>query len=186
MTAGRSDCSGLPGRTSLRRLGRRQACRGSRRLFRSSRPDFIETQPARTHSPARQRYCSGLPGRTSLRLVSPAYDTPGLSGLFRSSRPDFIETSDIVSPSPSRELCSGLPGRTSLRRVERVQQLLAVVHCFGLPGRSLLRRAHLIYVALCLDPLFRSSRPDFIETTRFRRLSRVRSVIVPVFQAGLH
>ena len=61
------DCSGLPGRTSLRQpLGWSSHPR-VRRLFRPSRPDFIETPrrscPVRSH----QWYCSGLPGRTSLR-----------------------------------------------------------------------------------------------------------------------
>ena len=36
------------------------------------------------------------------------------------------------------------------------------------------------------DGLFRSSRPDFIETTGIAQLAPAWGAIVPVFQAGLH
>ena len=63
-----ADCSGLPGRTSLRlRSSSHAGCARRRRLFRSSRPDFIETLVERVHAVDPARNCSGLPGRTSLR-----------------------------------------------------------------------------------------------------------------------
>ena len=63
-------------------------------LFRSSRPDFIETMGSPGFVAQSHTDCSGLPGRTSLRhgLDGPFRDS--LAELFRSSRPDFIETSD--------------------------------------------------------------------------------------------
>ena len=61
-------------------------------LFRSPRPDFIETMSA-SGSCLASNYCSGLQDRTSLRRcgygVQNAYC---LRELFRSPRPDFIET----------------------------------------------------------------------------------------------
>ena len=36
------------------------------------------------------------------------------------------------------------------------------------------------------EPLFRSSRPDYIETDRALAAIRLRCHIVPVFQTGLH
>ena len=61
------DCSGLLGRTPLRRVAATDATRYYDTLFRSSRPDSIET-----------------PGRRGRYRWTP--------GLFRSSRPDSIET----------------------------------------------------------------------------------------------
>ena len=62
-------------------------------LFRSSRPDYIETYlgPRFTHELLKN--CSGLPDRTTLRLPPSeqrVWQVEG--GLFRSSRPDYIET----------------------------------------------------------------------------------------------
>ena len=85
-------CSGLPGRTSLRLRARRRGRKRSDGLFRSSRPDFIET--------------FGL----SCRVVG------AVGELFRSSRPDFIETANRSNSRSVHEYCSGLPSRTSLRR----------------------------------------------------------------------
>ena len=64
---GAPDCSGLLGRTSLRRIEKCPAASGLS-LFRPSRPDFIETD-------------SGLESHA-----------PVIDALFRPSRPDFIET----------------------------------------------------------------------------------------------
>ena len=58
--------------------------------------------------------------------------------------------------------CSGLPGRTTLRHHELTESL----------GGSLI--------------LFRSSRPDYIETILTPLLLLHMFFIVPVFQAGLH
>ena len=67
---------------------------GVTRLFRPSRPDFIETTDF-THLVTRSAvYCSGLLGRTSLRRMDPEV---------------------ILYYSPWD--CSGLLGRTSLRRL---------------------------------------------------------------------
>ena len=97
------DCSGLLGRTSLRPSYESETAHATgRRLFRPSRPDFIET--ARTYPQPRTRThnCSGLLGRTSLRPPATQPWDPPHPGLFRPSRPDFIET-----PWPaSQDLCS--------------------------------------------------------------------------------
>ena len=142
-----TNCSGLPGRTSLRHNMLTQRLRSRLGLFRSSRPDFIETEndspeptestpdcsglPGRTSLRLRQSPivrtlvasdCSGLPGRTSLRHLSPLILLHDVGQLFRFSRPDFIETHVLRG---GREAyapdCSGLPGRTSLRRVHSCQ-----------------------------------------------------------------
>ena len=60
-------------------------------LFRPSRPDFIETSGTHTHPPPRS-CCSGLLGRTSLRQFTESCFRNLLYMLFRPSRPDFIET----------------------------------------------------------------------------------------------
>ena len=86
------------------------------RLFRSSRPDFIETTPGGSSFVGRGSYCSGLPGRTSLRHLAGIRINGNIGGLFRSSRPDFIETASACPEADVRHHnCSGLPGRTSLR-----------------------------------------------------------------------
>ena len=63
-----AECSGLPGRTTLRHPGSLLYEDAVGSVFRSSRPDYIET--------------------TGLRQ----YPTRSLPGVFRSSRPDYIET----------------------------------------------------------------------------------------------
>ena len=134
-----SDCSGLPGRTSLRPGERVDAVVHAKvQLFRSSRPDFIETSMPGVPRSFRG-HCSGLPGRTSLRPDVEVVVRVHRPILFRSSRPDFIETVlPAWSPAALLRHCSGLPGRTSLRQFQR------------------------------------------------RNLRRLCSRIVPVFQAGLH
>ena len=65
-----------------------------RSLFRSSRPDYIETKLGRWRGLLLGwPNCSGLPDRTTLRRQYPATPLRPLAGLFRSSRPDYIETS---------------------------------------------------------------------------------------------
>ena len=111
-----SYCSGLLGRTSLRRDHLKALTGAVKALFRPSRPDFIET-----------------PKLSSV--------TARLSLLFRPSRPDFIETSDSKSvPSDSRFHCSGLLGRTSLRRKGTAAAATRPrSDCSGLLGRTSLR-----------------------------------------------
>ena len=180
------NCSGLPGRTSLRRGIPLSPRDGVRALFRSSRPDFIETICSVVAFGDVLRNCSGLPGRTSLRpAVSSSPNSA--SKLFRSSRPDFIETR---LPKPVRERrranCSGLPGRTSLRPPQ-VRHILALLpDCSGLPGRTSLRPPSRRPLRSSRCTLFRSSRPDFIETMAARTQRDQANRIVPVFQAGLH
>ena len=116
MPAPPRDCSGLPGRTSLRLVGLWQLL------------------------PYIGIYCSGLPGRTSLRRQVRNPPLFGVRTLFRSSRPDFIETmfQDIIYLFVQD--CSGLPGRTSLRQVFwRYWVGSKHPHCSGLPGRTSLR-----------------------------------------------
>ena len=112
------NCSGLLGRTPLRRQSWPSALVGQDALFRSSRPDSIETggysgrhpllrvplfrssRPdsieTRCDAPTPRTFpvcnCSGLLGRTPLRLRGPGEYDPQQTVLFRSSRPDSIET----------------------------------------------------------------------------------------------
>ena len=135
----------------------------SKKLFRSSRPDYIET--------AISSYVSGMFS----------------SKLFRSSRPDYIET--LIPGSAWTETgwhCSGLPDRTTLRQQHVATGRIVRGHCSGLPDRTTLRH----HPARECFPggvgLFRSSRPDYIETlVRLVHIPRV-DEIVPVFQTGLH
>ena len=85
-------------------------------LFRSSRPDYIETSPAITYLLiiSAELFRSSRPdyietsGTSSLRLF--------FIILFRSSRPDYIETPAEQQPEPPAQPdCSGLLGRTTLR-----------------------------------------------------------------------
>ena len=157
-------CSGLPGRTTLRRTWSAPSFLEKTGLFRSSRPDYIETRAA----------------------------SPGLclrsSGLFRSSRPDYIETRRDGGPIRwFRCHCSGLPGRTTLR-LTRVEQSLDL-------GFRLFRSSRPDYIETLnaalfsksiTARLFRSSRPDYIETNLPTTDTDGPGAIVPVFQAGLH
>ena len=90
-------CSGLPGRTTLRHMCVAGGVTANIILFRSSRPDYIETIGL-LKVILMILNCSGLPGRTTLRLTQlPQPHSVDLL-LFRSSRPDYIET-------PSRLNC---------------------------------------------------------------------------------
>ena len=62
------------------------------RLFRSSRPDYIETIACTNCMAPRVPNCSGLPDRTTLRLRQAVMAPVMHVQLFRSSRPDYIET----------------------------------------------------------------------------------------------
>ena len=156
-------------------------------LFRSSRPDYIET-------------------RTGIHTFHPE-----LLGLFRSSRPDYIETGCAgAGKYPRKGDCSGLPDRTTLRRRFRGAWGGVRIHCSGLPDRTTLRpksvrrvfnwssdcsglpdrttlrrviAGRLVSVA---PRLFRSSRPDYIEISGVGAGLLGRQIIVPVFQTGLH
>ena len=112
------DCSGLPGRTSLRHSGH---------------VGWRRPPPA---------HCSGLPGRTSLRRLPGVEFTGAVPVLFRPSRPDFIETAHRPLTFVMVEIhCSGLPGRTSLRPdAKDAARPTRMLYCFGLPGRTSLRR----------------------------------------------
>ena len=130
--------------------------------------------------------CSGLPDRTTLRRHPQPRRRPG-----------------------RLRHCSGLPDRTTLRP-EAVRWVISVIqNCSGLPDRTTLRRPGQHPAAAAGVGLFRSSRPDYIETnmifaarrwvvycsglpdrTTLRpKIARTRpeiTLIVPVFQAGLH
>ena len=86
------DCSGLLGRTTLRSgLGSaRPGHCGS--LFRSSRPDFIETCPD-ARPPQLPSRLFRLSGPDFIETGVPPPTPSALSPLFRPSRPDSIETS---------------------------------------------------------------------------------------------
>ena len=132
-------CSGLLGRTPLRPgLARRRYARRPR-LFRSSRPDSIETE------------CRGCGRKPKRRL-------------FRSSRPDSIETSRWPVEACVPYNCSGLLGRTPLRRNAVAMRVLRLFHCSGLLGRTPLRHPGTAPARDLYEILFRSSRPDSIET----------------------
>ena len=159
------------------------------RLFRSSRPDYIETRTQPVASSQQATDCSGLPDRTTLRhrRIEKGY-TELLGGLFRSSRPDYIETRG----RRERQLrfaqhCSGLPDRTTLRLPHRGRVCRrAERHCSGLPDRTTLRPPKRARACASAWLLFRSSRPDYIETRTALRRYRRTARIVPVFQTGLH
>ena len=67
--------------------------------------------------------------------------------------------------------CSGLPDRTTLRHFRATIQWPRALHCSGLPDRTTLRPEAPPGVFAVVRPLFRSSRPDYIETSQrlFRR-----------------
>ena len=213
---GRPNCSGLLGRTPLRPPPPQHDAAGPPPLFRSSRPDSIETPrsgPARKsgnplfrssrpdsietkllsapHMMHGRAYCSGLLGRTPLRLkllkrfhrprsldcsgllgrtplrpyVRTTEVTVGEASLFRSSRPDSIETPDPLGPIYADITdCSGLLGRTPLRRRHPVRPRWSYPHCSGLLGRTPLRLRPDLPSRKPIGRLFRSSRPDSIET----------------------
>ena len=164
-----SDCSGLLGRTSLRPQLAAQLGIRDEKLFRPSRPDFIETSGDMRHTRGHLRYCSGLLGRTSLRLPVTASSSrfraycsgllgrtslrheviegerPIIVGLFRPSRPDFIETSGSRKDTQTRRAGLFRPSRPDFIETQRA----------GAHTRACAR-------------LFRPSRPDFIETDKNR------------------
>ena len=103
-------------------------------LFRSSRPDYIETLPPTTSA------------RCSPRIV-PVFQTAKGCCQNSSSRPD----------------CSGLPDRTTLRHSPCRDHVVAGhTDCSGLPDRTSLRRVIARFCGGCLGGLFRSSRLAYI------------------------
>ena len=167
---GACDCSGLQDRTSLRPRHLRRLRQGRVTLFRSPRPDFIETPGRVGWARLLRRYCSGLQDRTSLRPQGLArLEAVGLV-LFRSPRPDFIETRRFRGGLRWRGRdCSGLQDRTSLRRERILLGALLFRHCSGLQDRTSLRPEVRHLEGVRPSGLFRSPRPDFIETWRVRR-----------------
>ena len=135
-------------------------------MFRSSRPDYIETQLVPSMQGAEKRNCSGLPDRTTLRPDFPVAFLGFVCELFRSSRPDYIETScGVVCLSVGSADCSGLPDRTTLRLIGLFGYASDSIDCSGLPDRTTLRPpAQRPCKACTAATLFRSSRPDYIET----------------------
>ena len=156
--------------------------RGSGKLFRSSRPDSIETIGQGPFRPPPE-YCSGLLGRTPLRPTLAAQGSHTAASLFRSSRPDSIETRcrDATGRNWS-PYCSGLLGRTPLRQGSLVEVGQVVrADCSGLLGRTPLRLVVHDDDAAQHAKLFRSSRPDSIETPSSKATGLRKGRIVPVF-----
>ena len=155
------DCSGLPGRTSLRHHGPK--CQEFTLLVDcSGLPGRTSLRHAQPLTLSRSRSdCSGLPGRTSLRLNQHHLVAVDLQ-LFRPSRPDFIETVDFAEdhglyPELFR------PSRPDFIETLKMRLILEVTaDCSGLPGRTSLR-----------------------QPVRHRRQGGMLG-IVPAFQAGLH
>ena len=121
----------------------RKLSRAESELFRSSRPDYIETWQPSSSWGAASVDCSGLPDRTTLR------------------RGRFLPIPYRLSPN-----CSGLPDRTTLRPISTQLWLVSwTTHCSGLPDRTTLRHGLHELLRTPSTKLFRSSRPDYIETT---------------------
>ena len=123
-----------------RRLGGDRRNHQEHALFRSSRPDSIETGGGSAGRRGAATDCSGLLGRTPLRLPAGLVPLVAPLALFRSSRPDSIETDQTPQMRERVSDCSGLLGRTPLR----------LRPWWSRPGVGY--------------GLFRSSRPDSIET----------------------
>ena len=156
-------------------------------MFRSSRPDYIETVNVGEELSRHPINCSGLPDRTTLRLSMERPTPPGLALLFRSSRPDYIETFIrffwlefgnfplFQSSRPDYIETSLLP-----------ETPLHYRNCSGLPDRTTLRQLLRLFGWVFDLELFRSSRPDYIETNLLLEHQNWQDCIVPVFQTGLH
>ena len=110
-------------------------------LFRSSRPDSIETTSRRTpsRSKTRQLFRSSRPD--SIETYSDQFVGAEDGVLFRSSRPDSIETRNRARwVLELTAYCSGLLGRTPLRHCFRLYEAVALgADCSGLLGRTPLR-----------------------------------------------
>ena len=135
-------------------------------MFRSSRPDYIETALVRSDLPTSCLHCSGLPDRTTLRLSNLSAGASRNIRLFRSSRPDYIETKNSTNAPPN------LPVLFRSSRPDYIETLKAAAgstpvwtHCSGLPDRTTLRPASSRRIGVWPFLLFRSSRPDYIETS---------------------
>ena len=136
-------CSGLLGRTSLRRQVSILSEINAFLLFRPSRPDFIETRSRHTRSSLMNQYCSGLLGRTSLRQER----------LNLGLRDAHLH-------------CSGLLGRTSLRQ-HAARRKQTPLRALFRPSRPDFIETSIKYTGEEYNSsLFRPSRPDFIETSR--------------------
>ena len=141
-------------------------------LFRSSRPDSIETRSGSTHSYGYALDCSGLLGRTPLRQMGRISNLITDMTLFRSSRPDSIETRSRIT----RILRNGRLFRSSrpdsIETVAPVNSVTDILSdCSGLLGRTPLRRIIGKFIVNRIFGLFRSSRPDSIETICLHPLS---------------
>ena len=137
----------------------------SDRLFRSPRPDFIETPICFGLGRGAALHCSGLQDRTSLRR-------------------------DPLGKTKPRQLrdCSGLQDRTSLRRTNAQTLCTDEMNCSGLQDRTSLRHIELEEGVAGWKRLFRSPRPDFIETGLGipTGCDDGCGLIVPVSKTGLH
>ena len=83
--------------------------------------------------------------------------------------------------------CSGLPDRTTLRHDQHVAASLHEVQLFRSSRPDYIETRVMSVIRFEIRPiLFRSSRPEYIETASAGRLDPPSAQIVPVFQTGLH
>ena len=202
------NCSGLLGRTPLRQTVSGKHLESDTVLFRSSRPDSIETVAERSQTAAQRYHCSGLLGRTPLRhLAGLMVERDPPARLFRSSRPDSIETRYPCCPAMEsakslfrssrpdsiETLACLLPRgpRAELFRSSRPDSIETAATSVRTSGWStLFRSSRPDSIETLAVPdgqdrgnviLFRSSRPDSIETGVTRRWAAALAAIVPVF-----
>ena len=133
-------------------------------------------------------HCSGLQDRTSLRRARLSRCWAFFPSLFRSPRPDFIETvGGCVGRGRLRWDCSGLQDRTSLRQdFHLLFMIFTPYYCSGLQDRTSLRQPLQYSSSTRSTGLFRSPRPDFIETATAQHSRAEGRHIVPVSKTGLH
>ena len=133
-------------------------------LFRSSRPDYIETARHECATKAHPKDCSGLPDRTTLRRQGRQQASCGMSDC--SGLPDrtTLRRERITIDAARASDCSGLPDRTTLRRGPGRNPIRTIGNCSGLPDRTTLRPGEYKWNYRAYPELFRSSRPDYIET----------------------
>ena len=154
------------------------------RLFRPTRPDFIETDHAHQQNQPRSKDCSGLLGRTSLRqnkLRKHKQRSSHCSGLLgRTSLRRHVGQVGLFLILH----CSGLLGRTSLRRCRSGVAPGPPRNCSGLLGRTSLRRSPHARASRAMPVLFRPSRPDSIKAIRSCSVLVLAPRVVSAFWGG--
>ena len=132
-------------------------------MFRSPRPDFIETLFALVIFLASEFSLFRSPRPDFIETIDIPRRLAPRGQLFRSPRPDFIETIDIPRRLAPRGQLFRSPRPDFIETPLPNSWSRTFTNCSGLQDRTSLRLLDFEFHPLGSRQLFRSPRPDFIE-----------------------